>query len=232
MLFHQTTEWLVTRDAEGGGLGGGGGGDENSAGSDGAAGGFADAGNASASFDGSVSAASGSGGIGNNSGNVGGGGLDANANGGPGVVDLGQSGASPSASSAMQFSASDAATVAGVAAIGIATIVTNPNAYGIAITAGTVLATAGPLADAASHAAHDISILGADPALANSVSIGMFGTESAAIDAMNADGGFGTIADLNGSGAIWDLSVGGNVSISDHIGGHSAYWDNVLGLPT
>ena len=147
------------------------------------------------------------------------------------TVDLGQSGASPSASSAMQFSASDAATVAGVAAIGIATIATNPNAYGIAITAGTVLATAGPLADAASHAAHDIGILGADPALADAVSIGMFGTEAQAIDAMNHDGGFGAIADL-GSDAIWDLSVGGNVTITDHIGGHSAYWDNVLGLPT
>jgi hypothetical protein len=230
MLFH-TIEWPVARDAEGGGLGGGGG-TENGTGSDGAAGGFADAGNASASFDGSVSATSGGGGIGNNSGNVGGGGLDANANGGPGVVDLGQSGASPSASSAMQFSASDAATVAGVAAIGIATIATNPNGYGIAITAGTVLATAGPLADAASHAAHDIGILGADPALADAVSIGMFGTEAQAIDAMNHDGGFGTVTALNGTDSIWDLSVGGNVTISDHIGGHSAYWDNVLGLPT
>jgi hypothetical protein len=54
MHFHQTNEWPLLRDAEGGGLGGGGGQDLGS--SDGAAGGYADASAASASFDMSISA--------------------------------------------------------------------------------------------------------------------------------------------------------------------------------
>lgn len=72
MLFLQTTEWLIARDAEGGG---GGGNDNNGASSDGAAGGFADAGAASDSFDGSVAAVDGSN-AGAGFGNSGGGGLE------------------------------------------------------------------------------------------------------------------------------------------------------------
>jgi hypothetical protein len=225
MLFLQTTEWLIARDAEGGGLGGGGG-TENGAGSDGAAGGFADAGNASASFDGSVSATAG--GVGNS-------GLDSFGSfGGAGgsTVDLGQSGASPSASSAMQFSATDAATLGGLALGGVAAIATTSAGWGLAITAGAALMDAGPVADAVSHAAHDAGVLGADPALANAPSIGMFGTEAQAIDAMNLDGGFDLVSALNGTDSIWDVSVGGNIAAADHVGGHSLYWDNALGLPT
>jgi hypothetical protein len=130
------------------------------------------------------------------------------------------------------FSASDAATLGGLALGGAATIATTGLGYGLAITAVAALMDAGPVSTAVSHAAHDIGILGADPALADAPSIGMFGIESAAIDAMNHDGGFGDVVQLNGTGSIWDLSVSGNIAITDHIGGHSAYWDNVLGLPT
>ena len=227
MLFHQTSEWLIARDAEGGGLGGGGG-DENGAGSDGAAGGFADAGNASASFDGSVSATAG--------GSVGSSGLDSfgsfGGSAGGATVDLGQSGASPSASTAMQFGASDAATIGALGAIGFASIATTGLGYGIAVTVATGVLARGDLETAVSHAAHDIGVLGADPALANAPSIGMFGTEAQAIDAMNLDGGFGTVTALTGTDSVWDVSGGGNIAITDHIGGHSAYWDNALGLPT
>lgn len=224
MLFLQISEWLIARDAEGGGLGGGGS-DNNGASSDGAAGGFADAGNASASFDGSVSATAG---------NVGNSGLDtfgSFGSSGGSTVDLGQSGASPSASAAMQFSGTDAAVLGGLAITGVAAIATTSAGWGLAITLGAALPMSDAVSTAASHAAHDLGVLGADPALANAPAIGMFATEAQAIDAMNVDGGFGTVTALNGAD-YWDTSVNGNVAITDHIGGHSAYWDNALGLPT
>jgi hypothetical protein len=223
-------------DAEGGGFGGGGGNDNNGASSDGAAGGFADAGNASASFDGSVSANAGdyAGGPAAAAGDLGnvGGGLDANANGGPGVIGLGQSGASPSAGTAMQFSATDAAVLGGLALTGYGAIATTGLGYGLAITAGAGLLGIDPVSTAVSHAAHDLGVLGAGPAVVDVAPIGLFGTEAQSIDAMNHDGGFGAVTALNGTDSIWDVSVNGNIAITDHIGGHSAYWDNILGLPT
>jgi hypothetical protein len=227
-------------DAEGGGLGAGS--DQNGAGSDGAAGGFADAGNASASFDSSISANAGdytggptaaadpAGGFGSNPG----GGLDTSGSFGStggATIDLG-GGASPSAGTAMQFSASDAATLGALAVGGYVAIATTGAGYGIAATVVAGVLARGDLEIAVSHAAHDIGILGADPALADAPSIGMFGTESQAIDAVNHDGGFGSIVQVNDTGSIWDVSIGGNITITDHVGGHSAYWDNVLGLPT
>lgn len=100
----------------------------------------------------------------------------------------------------------------------VAAIATTSVGRGIAITAGAALMDAGPVATATSHAAHDIGILGADPALADAPSISMFGTEAAAIDAVNHDGGFGTITALNGTDTVWDFSVNGNIAVTDHVG--------------
>jgi hypothetical protein len=229
MLFHSTTEWPITRDAEGGGLGGGGG-NENGAGSDGAAGGFADAGNASASFDASISAVDSSGASNsNNAGNVSGGGLDANANGGPGVVDLG--GASPSASSAMQFTAGDAAVLGGTAlgvAGGVVAAVTGSPAVGVLSAASVVVGASDPLATAMGHAAHDLGVIGATSPVADPNNIGLFesSSEQGTTDAINSDGGFGVLFPVSG-GQVLDQSVGGNILATDQVaGGHSLYWDN------
>jgi hypothetical protein len=86
---------------------------------------------------------------------------------------------------------------------------------------------AGPVADAVGHAAHDLGVLGAGPAVngATPTGISVFTADAqSAIDAVNADGGFGGIFPMNGT--TFDVSANGNIMATDSAGGGSLYWTN------
>jgi hypothetical protein len=139
------------------------------------------------SFDGSVEANAGNNGFGNDgnahgAGDSSGGGLSSSFGSGT-TVDLGAVGTGSPA--AMQFTGSDAATLGGLAAVGVAAFGTSGLAYGLLITGGTAAMAADPVSTALAHAAHDMS-LGLGQAATANPTISMYETAAAPLSLSTA----------------------------------------------